>query len=93
MGHAAASIASAIFSAVIKVGKFVSARGTTGNSDASTTREKPSRSFSCYARTAKAKRATDHRVRNVGFLEKWDYGKGVGVQEKWRNNPMHGEMT
>jgi hypothetical protein len=35
----------------------------------------------------------DHRVRKVGFLEKWDYGKGVGVQEKWRNNPMHCEMT
>src|SRR6516165_11858445 len=40
-GHAAASIASAIFSAVIKVGKLVSAQGTTGNSDASTTRRPP----------------------------------------------------
>jgi hypothetical protein len=21
------------------------------------------------------------------------YGKGVGVQEKWRNNPLHCEIT
>src|SRR6516165_5385822 len=41
VGHAAASIASAIFSAVIKVGKLVSAQGTTGNTDASTTRRPP----------------------------------------------------
>jgi hypothetical protein len=34
-----ASIASAIFSAVIKVGKLVSAQGNTGNSEASTTRK------------------------------------------------------
>src|SRR6516225_10494947 len=40
-GYAAASIASAIFSAVIKVGKLVLAPGTTGNSDASTTRKPP----------------------------------------------------
>jgi hypothetical protein len=33
-----ASIMSAIFSAVIKVGKLVSAQGNTGNSEASTTR-------------------------------------------------------
>ena len=37
-GQAVASIASAIFSAVIKVGKLVLAQGTVGNSDASTTR-------------------------------------------------------
>jgi hypothetical protein len=36
--HAAASIASAIFSAVIRVGKLVLAHGTAGNSEASTTR-------------------------------------------------------
>jgi hypothetical protein len=36
-----ATIASAIFSAVIKVGKLVLAHGTTGNSEASTTRSPP----------------------------------------------------
>src|SRR5262245_6039972 len=38
VAHAAASIASAIFSAVIRVGKFVLAQGTVGNGEASTTR-------------------------------------------------------
>jgi hypothetical protein len=29
----------------------------------------------------------------VDTAEGEDYGKGVGVQEEWRNNPMHCEIT